>query len=116
MEKFRVDQVNKRLAQWANKQVFLHLEVNPGAYWRGGTGVLQASHVKGEGPYRLYVELDNGTGPIQVDNLTHMELTDTLLVVLGLDESERLARTLELSLQPLLMRERETVVELGGSE
>lgn len=94
----------KRLAEslqeWRGQRVFIHLEVNPGAYWRGGGAVLDAAHVRGNGPYRVFLELDGRTGLIQMDELTHMDVSDGLVIATAYDEHERIARTIEISRAP----------------
>lgn len=109
MDNLHAEQVRTHLRDWTGRTVYIHLEVNPGAYWRNGSGVLMAAHVHGEGSYRVYLELDSGVGLIQVDGLTHMELTPEHLIVIGFDDSERLARTLEMALTPFPMNEGEQV-------
>ncbi|MCY0875831.1 MAG: DUF1806 family protein [Firmicutes bacterium] len=104
MERLQASVVANRLQDWTGQRVYVHLEVNPGAYWRNGSAVLSRGHVKGDGSYRVYLELDDGSGMIHVDDLTHMEVTDDMLIVIGFDDIERLARTLEVSLRPFPMR------------
>ncbi|MCL6445372.1 MAG: YojF family protein [Alicyclobacillus sp.] len=99
MEPMVPRQVVDRLNAWLGRTVFIHLEVNPGAYWRNGSAQLRAAHVKGDGPYRVFLELENAHGLIQVDGLTHMALERDLVVCIGLDEHQRLARTIEIGLQ-----------------
>jgi len=109
MELLNANRVLAILSDWVGQPVWLHVEVNPGAYWRGAAGTLAAVHVKGDGPFRLYVEVSDGL--IQVDELTHMDLTEGLVVVIGFGDSDRLARTLEISKQPLLLQTEESVVD-----
>jgi hypothetical protein len=93
-------QVLGHMESWIGQEVYLHLEVNRGAYWRNGHAKLDGVHVKGEGPYRLFLELNGTSGLIQVDDLTHMVLTDSLVICTGFDDQERIARTIEISLHP----------------
>lgn len=103
MESFVVEQVEEILSKWRGATVYIHLEVNPGAYWRNGQTTLVASHVKGNGPYRIFLQLDDGNGLIHVDDLTHMQIHADTMIATGYDEKDRLARTLEVSLHPFAM-------------
>lgn len=96
-------QVQRQLEQWIGQDVFVHLEVNPGAYWRNGRASLTRVHVKGSGPYRLFLELDGASGLIQVDELTHMEVTDAIVICTGYDQEQRIARCIEVSRQLFAM-------------
>jgi len=111
LERIKADVVAQRLATWAGQQVYIHLEVNPGAYWRNGSAVLVRGYVKGEGPFRVYLELQGAEGGelIHIDDLTHMEVQDDLLIVIAFDDIERLSRTLEVSPTPFPMRGEEQV-------
>lgn len=88
------------LQQWRGERVYIHLEVNPGAYWRSGSAILDEAHVKGDGPCRVFLELDGRTSLIQIDQLTHMELSAELIIATAYDEHERLARTILISRAP----------------
>ncbi len=91
--------VSDALEGWRGNRVYIHLEVNPGAYWRNGGGRLEGAFVRGDGPYRLFLRVDGGL--IQVDALTHMSLDRRIVVCTGFDDAQRLARTVEVSLDPL---------------
>lgn len=97
MVPFNVDTVSDALAGWQGNRVYIHLEVNPGAYWRNGEGRLEHAYVRGDGPYRLFLAIDGGL--IQIDALTHMSVERELVVCTGYDDAHRLARTVEISLQ-----------------
>lgn len=107
MESIDKAKIEAKAAEFLQQQVYIHLEVNPGAYWRNGAARLQALHIKGDEPYRLFLELagtsaqeaDEG-GLIQVNDLTHMELGPNLLIFSGYDDKGRIAQTLEISLSP----------------
>lgn len=103
LEPIRPERVRERLSRWLTQDVYVHVEVNPGAYWRNGRARLLRSHVKGEGPYRVFLELDNGVGLIHVDDLTHMELSEDTVVCVGFDEHQRLARAIEVAVRPFSM-------------
>jgi len=46
------------------------------------------------------LEFDNDHAIIQLDNLTHMSISEDLVIVTGYDEFDRLARTVEIGLTP----------------
>jgi Protein of unknown function (DUF1806) len=103
MNPFDVKCVRDALSRWLGQNVYVHLEVNPGAYWRNGYAELTGVHVKGDGPYRLFLEFSQSTGLIQVDDLTHMSITETQVICSGYDEQHRLARSVEVSCLPFSM-------------
>lgn len=93
-------QVVQHLSGWYGEQVYIHLEVNRGGYWRNGNAHLTKAHVKGDGPYRVFLELNDSSGLIQLDDVTHMSLTSDLVICTGYDEQGRLARTVEVGRRP----------------
>lgn len=103
MDVFAAPAVDRRLREWTGRAIFIHLEVNPGAYWRNGKAVLSQGYVRGAGPYRVFLKLDDGVSLIQVDDLTHMQITEDALILIGYDEQQRLARTIEVSERPFAM-------------
>ncbi|KKI94057.1 hypothetical protein WQ54_00490 [Bacillus sp. SA1-12] len=90
----------EKLRQWIGRKIYLHHEVNPGGYFRNGKATLFDVHVKGDQIYRVYLELDQQQSIIQVDGLTHMMLSEELVVISSFDHVDRLARTLEISTSP----------------
>ncbi|MCI0183912.1 MAG: DUF1806 family protein [Acidibacillus sp.] len=96
-------ELQEALTRWGGQLVYVHLEVNPGAYWRNGKAVLDAAFVRGSGTFRVFLQLDGEQGLIQVDQLTHMQLTDDQVICIGYDQQSRLSRTLEVSLTPFKM-------------
>ena len=96
MEPIEAQKVGKQLESWLNSEVFVHLEVNPGAYWRSGKGKLKRVHVKGDGPFRVFLEFEDA-GLIHVDDLTHMQVDGDMVICTGYDHHDRIARTLEVS-------------------
>ena len=103
MEPIDGKRVEMRLREWEGRDLYVHLEVNPGAYWRNGRARLLRGHARGGGPVRVFLELDGGAGLIHADDLTHMELSPDLLICTGYDEHGRLARTLEVGTAPFPM-------------
>lgn len=89
------------LDAWRGRRVYIHLEVNPGAYWRNGGGRLEAAHVRGDGPYRLFLRIEGGL--IQIDTLTHMAVSDGMVICTGYDDVQRLARTVEVGVEPFAL-------------
>jgi hypothetical protein len=103
MEQIVSNLLYQNLQKWKGQQVYIHLEVNPGGYFRNGNALLYDAHVKGEGSYRVYLELDEKQSIIHVDHLTHMKITERQIILMGYDEHHRLARTLEVSSKPFSM-------------
>ncbi len=91
------------LTRWYGLPVYIHLEVNPGAYWRNGKAVLHTAFVRGAGPYRVFLAIDAEQGLIQMDQLTHMQLTDHQVICSAYDRQQRLSRTLEVSIKPFAL-------------
>ncbi|MDC3417618.1 DUF1806 family protein [Aquibacillus salsiterrae] len=100
MEELRPDRLLNKLNQWKGRPIYIHMEINPGGYFRNGKAMLDEVHVKGDTAYRVFLELDQKSSLIHVDYVTHMQVLDDLVVVTGYDEHGRLARTLEISTQP----------------
>lgn len=94
--------VERQLQAFVGQTIFVHLEVNPGAYWRNGSGQLRAVHVNGDGSYRVFLELDTA-GLIHVDDLTHMQVDAEMVICTGYDSHDRIARTVEVRTQPFPM-------------
>jgi hypothetical protein len=89
-----------KLQQWLGTNIYIHIEINPGGYFRNGKATLSNVHVKGNQPFRVFLEMDQQQSIIQVDDLTHMSISEELVVICGYDHVERLARTLEISSKP----------------
>lgn len=89
----------QKLQQWVGKSIYIHIEISPGGYFRNGKASLQAVHVKGQQSFRVFLELDERRSIIQIDDVTHMSIADELVTVTGYDAHDRLARTLEISMQ-----------------
>ncbi|WP_088105999.1 DUF1806 family protein [Halalkalibacter urbisdiaboli] len=100
MEEISRDLLLKKLQHWIGTNIYVHIEVNPGGYFRNGKASLHQVHVKGEQSIRVFLELDEQASIIHVDHLTHMRLADDLVIVTAYDEHGRLARTLEVSSRP----------------
>lgn len=105
MERIEAKRVTLHAKKFLEQLVYIHLEVNPGAYWRNGSAILRALHLKGDHPYRVFLELSSptvgtseGNSLIQVNELTHMELGDDSLILTGYDDKGRIAETIEVSL------------------
>lgn len=102
VELLKAGEVQQQLSSWIGKTVHVHLEVNPGAYWRNAAATLRNVHVKGTDHYRIYLEFD-GNSIIHIDDLTHMQIEPTMVICTGYDSSDRIARTLEVSTNPFRM-------------
>jgi hypothetical protein len=95
--------VLRQLEQWKGKDVYIHLEVNPEAYIRNAKVELIEAHVKGDGPYRVFLELGQERGLIQINGITHMSVDENMVICTGYDDQNRLAQTLEVSIKPFSM-------------
>jgi hypothetical protein len=100
MKPISSDLLVSTLQQWVGEIIYIHIEINPGGYFRNGKATLERVHVKGNNSYRIYLELERQEAIIHVDDLTHMSLEEDLVIVTGYDDHQRLARTLEISLKP----------------
>jgi hypothetical protein len=100
MEQISSDLLLTKLQQWIGKDLYIHIEVNPGGYFRNGKASLHNVHIKGHGSFRVFLELDQQQSIIHVDTLTHMTITDEQVILIGFDTHDRLARTLEISSRP----------------
>jgi len=100
MKPITSDLLFTKLQQWVGEKIYIHIEINPGGYFRNGKATLERVHVKGNSSYRIYLELDQQDAIIHVDDLTHMSLDDDLVIVTGYDDHQRLARTLEIGVKP----------------
>jgi hypothetical protein len=92
-----------KLQQWLGINIYLHIEINPGGYYRNGKATLSNVHVKGDRSFRVFLEMDQQQSIIQVDDLTHMSISEELVVISGYDHVDRLARTLEISSNPFVL-------------
>jgi hypothetical protein len=100
MEPISVERLFMKVKRWIGKDVFIHIEINPGGYFRNGKASLHNVHIKGTNPYRIFLELDQQEAVIHVDDVTHMKMEEELVIVTGYDPYDRLARTLEISSRP----------------
>ncbi|MFC3885509.1 DUF1806 family protein [Bacillus songklensis] len=100
MEPISSELLLTKLQQWIGKNIYIHIEINPGGYFRNGKALLDRVHIKGHGSFRVFLELDQHQSIIHVDDLTHMSIADELVIVTGYDTYDRLARTLEISSRP----------------
>jgi len=100
MEPISHEQLHGALYEWLGLKVYIHFEINPGGYFRNGKALLSNVHIRGEGPYRVFLEFEEDRGIIQLDNLTHMSINEDFVIITGYDDFKRLARTVEISLTP----------------
>ena len=110
------NEVQTVLDKWTDQPLYLHLEttngayaalqsesaVPVGAYIRNGQISYLRGTVKGDGPYRVGLKMENGW--IYAEGLTDWEIDDVgRLLLAGHDGEGRLAVALELSLVPFSM-------------
>ncbi len=100
MELMQKEVVLEALQQFIGKSAYLHMEVNPGAYLRNSKVRISDVHVLGDNPFRIYLQLDDGQALLQMDNVTHMLITQEMVITTGYDEYGRLARTIEVAMTP----------------
>lgn len=105
--------VQTELANFLNREVYLHLEttngayaahrqespMTVGAYMRNGRISFGRGIITGEGPYRVGLKM--GDGWVYAEGLTDFEVDqEGRLLLAGHDHEGRLAVALELSLSP----------------
>lgn len=100
MELLQKEVVLEALQQFIGKHAYMHVEVNPGAYLRNSKVQISSVYVLGDNPYRIFLQFDGGQALLQMDNVTHMLVTQDIVIATGYDEYGRLARTIEISLTP----------------
>lgn len=108
MVPIQAEKVQKALNDFAEKDVYLHLETTNGAYSskkfgayiRNGLIHFSRGTIKGEAPsHRVGLKTEHGW--IYAEGLTHWELDDQgRLLLAGHDEEGRLAVALQLSMKP----------------
>lgn len=113
MQNIQLDAVQELINQFANEDVYLHLEttngayathndnskMTVGAYIRNGLVQYSRGTIAGEGTYRVGLKLSLGW--VYAEGLTHYELDEQgRLLLAGYDAEGRLAVALELSHQP----------------
>lgn len=100
-------EVEAALGRFAGRPVYMHLETTAGAYTEGGFGAFarnvpichRGAAVRGEGPYRVGLRLDQGW--IYAEGLTEWETDgDGRLLLAGRDDQDRLTVALQLSATP----------------
>lgn len=85
------------------QSVYLHLESNPQGYIRNAEVTLKSGHIHGDGPYRIYVQWDNPTGLVQLNEVTDIYEDEHVLIFTAYDTQTRISHNLEISTQPLSM-------------
>lgn len=116
MEAIAVDKVQSALDQYANHDVYVHLEttngayathsgeskMNVGAYIRNTLIRFTRGVIAGSGPYRIGLKMENGW--VYAEGITDWEIdSDKRLLLAGHDDQGRLAVALELSHEPFRM-------------
>lgn len=103
MEPMNPKTAMKKASALVGKEVYIHFEINPNGYWRNGKATLKEVHIKGDGPYRVFLVLDDGLGLIQLNGLTHMESWNDAVIFTGYDDQDRIEQTIEISTTPFSM-------------
>lgn len=113
MKPIIIGDVQRKLDELVNKELYIHLETTNGAYaaHNGETKLSAGAYIRnniisfnrgkitGSGPYRIGLKMDLGW--IYAEGLTDWETDDSgRLLLAGLDEEGRLAVALQLSSMP----------------
>lgn len=113
MQPIEIEKVQEYINQFANKEVYIHLETTNGAYathkdasfFNAGAFIRNAriryelGKIVGDGPFRVGLKLDIGW--VYGEGLTHFELDEHgRLLMAGHDHQGRLAIALEISKTP----------------
>lgn len=100
MERIDEKRVQAAIQPLVGGTVYIHFEVNPSGYWRNGSATLDAFHLKGDGPYRVFLAMNDGAGLIQLNALTHMTVEDNTLILAGYDDKDRISELIEVRATP----------------
>jgi hypothetical protein len=101
------DEVERRLGLLAGRPLYLHLETTAGAYAEAGFGAFvrnvpirfRQAAVRGEGPYRVGLRIEDGW--VYAEGLTEWTLdAGERLLLAGRDAEDRLTVALELAPTP----------------
>ncbi|WP_127579340.1 DUF1806 family protein [Paenibacillus koleovorans] len=88
------------MAFYNGKQVYVHLEANPGIFLRNVSLVVEQTFVTGFGPYRAAIRTSEG-GWIRAEGLTDMDTeVPGRLLIAGHDASGRITAALQIGLKP----------------
>lgn len=100
MQHIQMEELKLHLRSYEGKQVYVHVEVTPGAFVRNVKVHIAQTYANGNGPYRVALRLEDD-GWIRVEGLTHLTIdAEGRLIVAGHDEKGRLTAALELSIEP----------------
>lgn len=91
------------LNNYQNRDVYLHMEVNPHGYLRNAKVRLQSSHIHGDDDYRVYLTLSEPTGLVQLNGVTEICEDKGVLIFTAYDTQDRILETLIVSPSPLDM-------------
>lgn len=113
MKEIKLNSVQELINQFANKEVYIHLETTNGAYashhnenfFSAGAYIRNAlvryerGKITGAGPYRVGLKINLGW--VYAEGLTHFEMdNEGRLLLAGHDHSGKLAVALEISATP----------------
>ncbi|GAK02678.1 hypothetical protein JCM19037_928 [Geomicrobium sp. JCM 19037] len=113
MKPINAEDVQRLIEEYAEKDLYLHLETTNGAYAshfdqsffsasayiRNANVQYKQGKIRGDGPYRVGLELPIGW--IYGEGLTHYEVNENgQFILAGLNQDGKIAVTLELSEQP----------------
>lgn len=113
MEIIQVEQVQKAIDSFLNKDTYIHLETTTGSYAnhkdektmtvsafiRNSIIRFERGSIQGDNPYRVGLKTENGW--VYAQGLTHFEIdSENRLLIAGHNSDGQLAICLELSLTP----------------
>lgn len=115
MEKVNAHHIQSMLNRLLNKEVYIHLETTTGAYSahnneknmtvvafiRNAKVKFSQAKIKGEGPYRVGLKIENGW--VYAEGITDYEVdSQNRLLMAGHDHEGKLAIALQISETPFL--------------
>ncbi|MFD1673358.1 DUF1806 family protein [Alicyclobacillus fodiniaquatilis] len=103
MQSLSVQDAEAWLKRHQGLTLYVHLEVNPQGYIRNAKVAFRAGHIKGAGPYRVYLTWDDPEGMVQLNEITDFYEENACLICTAYDTQSRIAQSVVLSPVPLSM-------------
>ncbi|MNI47708.1 hypothetical protein D3C73_1022400 [compost metagenome] len=105
MQPIHLEQLRPVLQSFEGKEVYVHTEVNPGAFLRNIRVEVERAYISGEGTYRLALRL-RGNGWIRTEQITHFNIdAGGRVFAAGYDEHYRITTLLQIGLLPFNFEE-----------
>ncbi|MEW9702012.1 DUF1806 family protein [Paenibacillus sp. SI8] len=100
MQLIEADKLRQILQGFEGKDVYVHVEVNPGALLRNVRVKVRQAHLAGTGAYRIALRIEE-EGWIRVEGITHFHIDHRgRLLTAGYDDRNRIAAVLQVGLYP----------------